>query len=198
MRRSEAGFQLAEMLVALAVVGTVITFAVPPILQMAAGLEVRLAAGEIQGALRLARAYAVAHSVHVGVKFRTAESGAVHWALFRDGDGDGVRTDDIDSGVDPLAAPARRLSHFGPKVRLGFPPGRPPRDPGDPSRRLDRLDDPIRFNRSDIASFGPYGGSTPGSVYVTDGAHHLAACRVTSVTARARVIVYDPLAERWR
>jgi hypothetical protein len=83
-------------------------------------------------------------------------------------------------------------------VRFGFPPGRPPRDPADPRRRLDRLDDPIRFNRSDIASFGPLTGSTPGSVFVTDGARHLAVVRVASATARARILRYEPEGETWR
>ena len=198
MRRAEAGFQLVDMLITLTVSALVIGLATPPLLRAAAGLQVRLAALEVGSALRLARAYAVRHSAHVGVKFRTAPDGTVSWGLYLDADGDGVRTDDIDSGVDPLAAPARRLSHFGPKVRLGFPPGRPPRDPGDPSRRLDRLDDPIRFNRSDICSFGPLGGSTPGSVYVTDGAHHLAVARVTNATSRLRVMSYDRVRDRWR
>jgi prepilin-type N-terminal cleavage/methylation domain-containing protein len=198
VRRADSGFQLVEMLVAVAVAAVVIGIAVPPLLSAAAGLEVRLAAGEVESALRLARAYAVAHAVHVGVKFRTASDGTVTWALYRDGDGDGVRTDDIETGVDPLTAPCRRLAHFGRRVRFGFPPGPPPRDPGDPRRRLDRLDDPIRFNRSDIASFGPLSGSTPGSIFLTDGIDHLAVVRVASVTARARILRYDARQERWR
>ena len=198
MRGADAGFQLVELIVTVAVAAALIGIATPPLALAAAGLEVRLAAGEVQSALRLARAFAATHAVHVGVKFRTGPGGQVRWGLYRDGDGDGVRTDDIDSGVDPLAAPVRTLAHFGRRVRFGFPPGRPPRDPADPRRRLDRLDDPIRFNRSDIASFGPLTGSTPGSVFVTDGAHHLAVVRVASATARARILRYDAVHETWR
>ena len=198
MRRAEAGFQLVDPLIALAVSAIVLGVAAPPLLRAAAGLQVRLATLEVGAALRLARGYAVRHSAHVGVKFRTAPDGAVSWGLYLDGDHDGVRTDDIDSGVDPLAAPVRQLAHFGRRIRFGFPPGRPPRDPADPRRRLDRLDDPIRFNRSDICSFGPLGGSTPGSVYVTDGAHHLAVARVANATSRLRVMTYDRVRDRWR
>ncbi len=198
MRRIESGLTLVELLVVVALAMLALGIATPSLIQLAAGREVRLATAEVGAALRLARAYAVTHAVHVGVKFRVHEGGAVDWTLYRDGDGDGVLTEDIESGVDPQAAPARSLAHFGRQVRLGFPPGTPPRDPGDPRRRLDRLDDPIRFNRSDIASFGPLGGSTPGSVYVTDGRSRLAVARVTQMTGRVRVLVYDLRTETWR
>lgn len=197
MRGADAGFQLVELIVTAAVAAALIGIATPPLASAAAGLEVRLAAGEVQSALRLARAFAATHAVHVGVKFRTGSGGQVRWGLYRDGDGDGVRTDDIDSGVDPLAAPVRTLAHFGRRVRFGFPPGRPPRDPADSRRRLDRLDDPIRFNRSDIASFSAFGGSTPGSVYVTDGKRHLAAVRVFGRTGKVGRLTYDVASERW-
>jgi type II secretory pathway pseudopilin PulG len=198
MRRAEAGFQLVEILVALALVAFAAGIATPPVLRALTGLEVRLAAGEVASALRLARAYAIAHDTHVGLKFRTAANGVVTWTVYRDGDGDGVRTEDIERGVDPRVAPPFRLAHFGRRIRFGFPPGPPPRDPGDPRRRLDRLEDPIRFNRSDIASFGPLSGATPGSVYVTDGTRHLTVVRLTSVTARTRLLEYDPEREVWR
>ena len=83
-------------------------------------------------------------------------------------------------------------------MRFGFPPGRAPRDPGNPRRRLDRLDDPIRFNSSDIASFSHLGTSTPGSVYVTDGERCLSAARVFGITGKVSVLAYDTARESWR
>ena len=134
--------------------------------------------------LREARSHAVRYSERVGLKLFVATDGSVTWALFRDGDGDGVRSDDIRDGTDPAISPRRRLAHLGARVRLGFPEGIAPRDPGDPSRRLDRLDDPVRFNRSDIASFDPLGTATPGSLYVTDGSREL--------LRRARDVAHRP------
>lgn len=106
-------------------------------------------------------------------------------------------TADILSGDDPEVVPRTRLAHLGRQIHFGFPPGRAPRDPGDPRRRLTGLDDPIRFNRSDIASFSPFGTSTPGTVYVTDGMRHLSAARVLGRTGKIGCLTYDVVRERW-
>jgi hypothetical protein len=156
-----------------------------------------MAASEIRGSLRQARGVAIRYSVNAAAKFRPAPDGAVTFAIYRDGDGDGVLNEDIESGVDPVVVPVRPLATLGHGVRLGFPAGRPPRDPSDPARRLDRLSDPIRFNRSDLASFDPLGGSTPGSIYLTDG-RLVAALRVSGRIGKVRRMTWDPQLDRWR
>jgi prepilin-type N-terminal cleavage/methylation domain-containing protein len=190
------GFTLLEILVAMALT-SLLFMSVPRVLTLSSGLRVRLAAWELVGALRLARASAISSGANVGVKFRTADNGSVSFTLYRDGDGDGVRTRDIDSGVDPLVGLPRELHHFGRGVYFGFPAGIRPRDPGDPRRRLGRLQDPVRFNRSDLASFGPLGGSTPGSLYLTDGHHHLVVVRVFGRTGKVKILRYDTRSEKW-
>lgn len=198
MPRRESGYQLIELLLVLAISSLILAVGVPPLMRLAAKLRVELAAAEVASTFRIAHAFAIRHGANVGVKFRVSENGIVTWALYRDGDDDGVRTADIDDGVDPQVLPSRRLAQLGRGVTFGFPPGRAPRDPGDARRRLDRLDDPIRFNRSDIASFDHLGTSTPGSVYLTDGTRFLAAARVFGRTGKVGVIAYDAETERWR
>jgi type II secretion system GspH-like protein len=193
----QAGFQLLELLAALALAAVVATLGVPPLLRLSAESRARLAAAEIVGVLRLASSYAVRHGVNVAVKFRPGAD-AVTWELRKDGDGDGVLNVDILSGVDPQLEAPRELQHVGRDIRFGFPPGPAPRDPGDPHRRLDRLDDPIRFNRSDLASFDPLGGATPGSVYLTDGDSRLVVVRVLGRTGKVRTASYDRDSETWR
>ena len=197
MGERDHGFQLLEAIVGAAIVLLTAGLLLPPLFRLADGRRVRLAAAELTGVLRQARSLAIRHSSHVGVKF-LVEDERVRWTLYRDGDGDGVLTRDIDSGVDPPLGLPQTLTHLGRHIRFGFPPGPPPRDPGDPRRRLRRLDDPIRFNRSDIASFGPLGGSTPGSLYVTDSIHHLAAVRVFGRSGKVKVLRWDALEDRWR
>lgn len=194
--RQGRGFQLIELLVVLTLILLVASVTLPWLSSNAGAVQLDLASAEVVGALRLARATAIRLGVKVGVKFREQQEGALTFTLYSDGDGDGVLTRDIESSVDPPVGPPRQLHHFGRRVRLGFPLGPAPRDPGNERRRLPP--DPIRFNRSDMASFGPLGGSTPGSIYLTDGRSRLAAVRLFGRTGKAKIIRYDVKTETWR
>lgn len=193
------GFTLVDLLVALTILAILAVLTVPPLTRASEQMRLRMAASEASRIFFLARSYAVRHSAHVGVKFRPGEEAAdTTWTLYVDGDGDGVRTADVVAGLDPpVPAPGgdqRRPARFH-GVRLGFPPGPLPRDPG--GHRLTRRDDPVRFNRSDIASFGPLGTATPGSLYLTDG-RNLAAVRVTGRSGHIRTLIYDAEAAAWK
>jgi prepilin-type N-terminal cleavage/methylation domain-containing protein len=196
MSRLASGFSLAELIIVLAVVGLGLTAGVPPLLKITAALRVRLAAEELVAVLRTSRSLAIQVDANVAVRFTTGAGGDVSFAIYRDGDGDGVLNEDIRSGADPEIAPPRRLAHVGREVRLGLP-ARPVRDPGDPTHWLDPTD-PVRFNNSDLASFSPLGGATPGSLYVTDGGGGLAVVRVYGRTGKVRVLTYDFPTQRWR
>ncbi len=191
------GFNLLETLLVLTLIVALSVAAIPPIDRWSRGLRVSLAADELVGVLRLARSAAIRHSTKVGVKFRPGPGDRTTFRMYRDGDGDGVLTRDIDAGIDPPLSLPQELAHIGRQIRFGFPVGVSPRDPGDPRRRLSRLDDPIRFNRSDIASFNHLGSSTPGSLYITDGQHHLSAVRLFGRTGKVKVIRYDIETETW-
>jgi type II secretory pathway pseudopilin PulG len=198
LQRFQKGFQLVELVVASAVLATLIFLSLPPFLRITGDLRLRLTAQEVVGVLRTARAFAIRHGTNVAVRFKSSPQGAVLYALYRDGDGDGVLSRDIDKGTDPPVQPPRSLDQAGGRSsRLGFPPGLRVRDPGSPGRWLTTTD-PIRFNSSDLASFGPLGTSTPGSLYLTDGQSRLAVVRVLGRTGRVRVMAYDFIRQVWR
>lgn len=192
------GFTLVELLITLAVLSIVLSMGVPHLLAAHSQMRVNMAAAEAASEIRLARMTAVRSRTYVAVRFEVREDGTVYTAVYGDGDGDGVRSRDIQAGVDRRLRRPVPLRRVGSSVHLGFPPGPPPRDPGSPRRRLGRLDDPIRFNRSDMVSFSPIGASTPGSLYFTDGRSRLAVVRVYGRTGKVKVMVYDRRTEEWK
>lgn len=192
------GFQLSELTVVLALLALMAMIGAPPLLRVSGDVRLHLAAEELAVALRLARSWAARHDANVAVKFRTGQDGTVTFTLYRDGDGDGVLNRDIDAGTDRQVGPPRRLTALGRDVRFGFPPGPPPPDPTSPRKKIDPNGDPIRFNQSDLASFSALGTSTPGSLYLTDGARRLAVVRVSDLTGRVHVYTWDPERRVWR
>lgn len=197
VRSHDKGFQLAELVVSLAVLVLILLLGAPPLVQAAGDMRLRLAAYELVGVLRLARASAVRLDANVAVKFRTGKDGTVTFTLYRDGDGDGVLTKDIDAGVDRPIGPPRRLANLGRGAGFGFPPGPAAEDPGSPGHALKPVD-PIRFNQSDLASFSPLGTSTPGSLYLTDGVAKLVAVRLANRAGKVRILTWIPERRIWR
>lgn len=192
---SSRGVSAVGLAIVLAVAACALALAAPAATNLQESVAIRSAAGEAATALLRARAHAISRNVHVGVKFRK-NGNRYEWALYRDGNGNGVRTAEIARGVD------RPLGVAIPWTRRDVVPGilskcRVP-DPGNPGSYLDRPDDPIRFNASDICSFSPAGESTPGSIYLTDGRNRMAVVRVLGRTAKIRVLHWRRGERGWR
>jgi hypothetical protein len=189
------GVSLVSLTLALTVAVALIVAATPTMASLSAAVAVRSAAYEAATALHRARAYAIARNVHVGVKFRK-NGNRYEWALYGDGNGNGVRTAEIARGVD------RRLPVYVPWQRNDVLPSilsdcRVP-DPGNPGSYLDHPEDPIRFGVSDICSFSPMGESSPGSIYLSDGRNRMAVVRVLGRTAKIRVLYWRRGERTWR
>ena len=189
------GASAVELAVALAVAACAVVVVVPTATNLRESVAIRSAAGEATIALLRARSYALTRNVQVGVKFRK-NGDRYEWALYRDGNGNGVRTAEIARGVDRPLGLAIAWSRRD--VLPGIFRDCPVPDPGDPGAYLDRPDDPIRFNASDICSFSPEGESTPGSIYLTDGRNRMAVVRVLGRTAKIRVLYYRRGERGWR
>lgn len=189
-----SGMSMVEVSIFLLIAGILWTLVIPPLSLWWSGLRLEMAAGEMAGELHLARSYAVRNHTRVGVKFWMEADGTICQRIYRDNDGDGVRSRDIEEEIDTPVRPAHRLAG---RIHFGFPPGEPPIDPSS-GRPMGRLEDPVRFNRSDLASFSSDGRATPGTVYLTDGRYHLAAVRVASRSGKITVLRYDPEDRTWR
>ncbi len=182
-----AGMVLPELVLALVLSLLAVLIAAPGALQLRQSVAIRSAVHETTVAFFHARAYAISRGRNVGLKFRR-NGDRWEWALYADRNGNGVRTAEIASGVD------RYLGIYFPWSRNDVMPAimtgiRVP-DPGSRGQYLDRIDDPIRFNSSDICSFSPVGESTPGSVYLWDSHDRMAVVRVFGQSAKIRTLFY--------
>lgn len=192
---SRDGYSTVEILAVLAMLAAATAVAAPGAMRLRAALSVRSAAAQTSVAFLKARAYAITRGRFVGIKFRK-NGDRYEWALYVDGNGNGIRTIDIQRGVDrPLgiAIPWDRND-----VMPGILKGNRVPDPSNPGHALDNLDDPIRFNSSDICSFSPVGESTPGSIYLWDGHDRMAVVRIFGRTAKVRTLYYRRGDREWK
>lgn len=183
--RADAGVSLFELLLALTAIAWLLVIATPGVTRLRQEVSLRSAVHEASVAFYLARSYAISKNRNVGLKFRK-NGDRYEWALYADGNGNGVRTAEIASGVD------RYLGLSYPWSRNDVLPGimTGTRVPDPSGGYLDRIDDPIRFNSSDICSFSAMGECTPGSVYLWDARDGMAVLRVFGGTAKLRCLYY--------
>jgi len=182
------GYSLLELLVAIAAIGLIVAVTLPSFGELNRRRELRAATAHLRSIFREVRSRAIAQGFNAAVKFKEID-GEWQYAIFEDGDGDGVRNDDLVSGKDPMVVPYRRVFGTQGHVRIGLPHTAV----RDPDRGIVRPDDsPVRFNRSTLCSFSPLGGGTSGSIYLTEGTR-AAVVRMYGPTARLRLLFLEPI-----
>jgi prepilin-type N-terminal cleavage/methylation domain-containing protein len=192
--RTASGFTLAEILTVVAILGVIVLSSVPAFFNLRRRHAVRAAAAEIRAVFHLARSRAIARSTNTAIRFRK-HGNSWHYAIYEDGDRDGVRNDDIAAGRDPVVTGYRKLLQGAGGAEVGLP-DIPLTDP-DTRQRIARGASPVQFNRSQLCSFSPIGGGTAGSIYLTDG-HDLAlVVRVYGATGKIRTLSYNRGSSRW-
>lgn len=190
-RRPARGITLLELLTTLAIFSITAGLTAAATHAYAGMTSLRAASHEIASVFSQARSRALFRNAYSGVKW-IARDGDLTLQIHDDGDGDGVRNDDIDSGTDPLVFGPVTVKSRWPRVTVAFIPGFLARDPkGNP---VGDLSDPIRFGRSDIASFSPAGDCSPGSVWLGDGKSRQALVRLTP--GSATIAIYEWVGSR--
>lgn len=161
MTGRQQGLTATEVMIALAIMATI---TIGGISASAASRRIALvsAASDLRSELVRTRSLAVARDRNIAVRFRDDGDG-IAWTAYEDGDGDGVRNDDIAAGIDRPVGATRRPAK---PIRIGNPSGNIP-DPSATGPLGTRS--PVRFNSSALCSFSPGGDATNGSVILTDG-----------------------------
>ncbi len=188
-----AGFTLVEAGVVLVLLGVAAALALPSVRSRVDGLRAVAAARHLAALIQSTRVRAVTQSVHVGLRFEH-DGERYRYAMYADGDGDGLRARDIRSGVDARLADFERIGDRFPGVAIGIAA----RLPGIAGREaLAAGSDPIRFGASDGLTFSPMGTATSGTLYLHYRSGRQLAVRVLGATGRVRILEFNEGTASW-
>jgi type II secretory pathway pseudopilin PulG len=189
--RRETGSSLVEILAAAAVAAILAAVSVPAIGSQRGALQAAAAARHLSGLVHAARAEALARGVHVALVFQSSPPD-FRFALFADGNYNGVRSADITEGLDRQVSSWSRLGDQFSGARFGIVPGAT-----DPDSGMALTGSPLKIGGSAVLSFGPAGGTTSGTIYVRGPASQQYAVRILGSTGRSRVLRYYVVERRW-
>jgi prepilin-type N-terminal cleavage/methylation domain-containing protein len=185
------GFTILELLFVIAIAGTLTAIAVPQGLRALDDFRTRAAARYLAQRIADARLSAIRRSASHGLRFEPA-SPDYRVSLVADGNGNGLRTSEIQRGIDrPLTEPELLGWHF-PDVTFGIQDDVPDAD-GRPANGSDG----VRVGSSKLLSMNPDGTSSSGTLYVHGRERSQYAIRVFGATGRVRVLKYDYVRRRW-
>lgn len=191
--RSGGGYGLIDLLLALGLIATLSGIAIPPILATLDDYRAYGAARYMSGRLHQTRMSAVVRTSNAAMRFTRAEQ-SYTYAVYLDGNRNGVRSLDILRGVDREIQKGERLSDLFPGVDFGAVPGLPSVEPGGPPPG----DDPVRLGSTNMAAFSALGTSTPGSLYIRGRREAQYVVRLFGQTGKIRVLKFNPRTRQWK
>jgi type II secretory pathway pseudopilin PulG len=187
------GMALLDMLFAVAMIGTLGSIATSSLTAMVDDQRAEGAARYVATRIQRVRMEAAGRSANAALQVMPS-SGGYAFRLYVDGNGDGVRTDDITAGIDaPIGAVERLPDNFA-GVDFGVIAGLPPVDPGTAAPGSD----PIKLGSSNLLSYSPSGTSSSGSLYVSSRSGAQYVIRVFGDTGRSRMLKFDGRTRQWK
>lgn len=183
------GFSLVELIFALALASLLVGLAVPVVGDVVDRFRTAGAARYLAGRVMRARMEAIKRSTPVALRFEMVASEYV-FRCYADGNGNGVRTADIQQGIDAPLTPEERLGDNFPDVRFELMPGLA--DIDGVSGRAEG----VRIGIPRILTVSPDGTATSGTLYIR-GRRAQYAVRVLGATGRTRVFQYNPGDRTW-
>jgi Tfp pilus assembly protein FimT len=189
-RDRSAGLTLLELLFAIAVGVTVTGIALPLTADAVHEIRAAAAARYVAGRIMAIRMEAVRRSTAVALRFEPIGADYT-FAVFQDGNGNGVRTADIQAGIDRRLTSPERIGDKFPGVRFQLPQGVP-----DADGTISSSQDGVRIGTARILTMSPDGSCTAGTLYLS-GRRGQYAVRALGATGRTRVLYFDPGEGAW-
>ena len=160
MRAQPAGLTVLELMFTLALAATLTAIALPLAGNAIDEMRTAAAARFVSGEVMAARMEAIKRSRPVGLRFQEWDGGYLY-TTFVDGNANGIRTADIEQGIDAPLSLGGRLSDKFADVRFELMPDDPDLD-GNTAGSLDG----IRIGSARILTLSPDGTSSSGTLYV--------------------------------
>jgi type II secretory pathway pseudopilin PulG len=190
---SGVGYSLVELLFVTSLCLTLSAIAVPQTLVGLDDVRTEGAARYIATRFQRARMEAVMQSTAVAVQF-SQDAGSYTYAMYVDGNRNGVLTRDIQRGADRRLGAVERLPDEFTGVDFGALPGLPAVDSGGTPPGAD----PIRLGAGNLVSFSATGTSSSGSVYIRGRRTAQFVVRVLGETGKTRVLKFDGRSRQWK
>jgi hypothetical protein len=186
-----AGLSAVETMLVVSLASTVTAIAVPQAVHSVDEYRTRAAAQYLAMRVGDARMNAIKRSTYVGLRFE-AVGADYRFTGVSDGNGNGLRTIDVQRGDDPIVAQPDMLAWHFTGVSFGLLEGIPDVDGHAASTR-----DGVRVGLSRLLSMNPNGTSSSGTLYVHGRGRSQYAVRVLGATGRVRVASYHPARRTW-
>jgi prepilin-type N-terminal cleavage/methylation domain-containing protein len=177
------GLSLLELLVVLFLIGIFVVVTTANLTATQRRLDFDYFAREVLNSLEGCRWKAMNERCYTGIVVDQSPSGLYRFSFFKDGNRNGIRKIDIESGTDkPIYRPLNIYRASGDMKAAVLNPGVPEIPPK--KGVLDPFD-PVKFGKSNIISFSPDGQSSSGTLYL--------ACH--SQERMYAIVMYGPTAK---
>ncbi len=178
---AQRGYTMLEMMVVVTIIGIMACLAAGAFQRIREQSASESLLTVLESLLGEARTTAVQSLSNVGIRF-FERGGKVYARLYKDGDGDGVCSEDVARGTDrPLG---QEVALCEDQSRVAIPEGAT----SDPAGKPLAGEGPVRFGRGETLTFSPTATATPGSLYISEGDGRSGwAVRVAGIDGRIRL-----------